>query len=445
MELLKAKLPLLNKLLLAAFILSLFFSVRRVFFSDAAYLTGAYSDFTSFSLYLSDILLFLLVLFNAKSIFTRKTTIILLLIVSLLALEMLFQHEFRSLRIYFSVKIIELVFVFFLFQIKAVSTNFKKLIPLFVGLGAVQGLIALVQFTIQGSIGLSILGESSIEPNILNVAKVVARGTKFVRGYGTFPHPNLLAAFLVTGIILNIYLLYKNNHKLTKLGYSITLFIQNLGLIIALSRIGFLALAVSSAVWFGILVAKVGINKRTTWIFGVLVISVGVALALFYPYLLPRATISDQAAKERWFYNRLGIDMILDKPFFGTGPGTSVIHMEQYSPSPLEPWQKQPIHNYYLLLVAEFGLFIGIYIIGLISSNIAKLGRKVFISDPLKPDWLFKLTLFSIGLGYMLLMAFDHYFYTIQQTQLLFWIIIGLIAREIARETSQKRGLPPVE
>jgi hypothetical protein len=444
MELLKAKLPLFNKILLAAFIFSLFFSVRHVFFSNDAYLTGAYSDFTSFSLYLSDILLFLLVIFNAKSIFTKKTSIVLLSIVLLLFIEVLLRQEFQSLGVYFSFKFFEFALAFCLFRTKKISADFKNLIPLFVVFGAIQGLIALVQFTIQGSIGLPILGESQIGPNILNVAKVVARGAKYIRGYGTFPHSNLLAAFLVTGIILNIYLLYKSSNKLTKLCYSITLFIQNLGLVIALSRIGFLALALSGAVWFGILVAKAGISKRTTWIFGALVICMGVAIALFYPYLLPRATISDQAAKERWFYNRVGIDMILDKPYFGSGPGTSVIHMEQYSPSPLEPWQKQPIHNYYLLVIAEFGLFISIFVIGAIVFLILKIGKIVLTLSPSQPDWVYKLTLFSIGIGYMLLMAFDHYFYTIQQTQLLFWLIIGLIAGVITKNSSSKK-LPDID
>lgn len=41
------------------FVISLFFPIRYVFPTSESYITGLYSDFTSFSLYLSDIFLFI--------------------------------------------------------------------------------------------------------------------------------------------------------------------------------------------------------------------------------------------------------------------------------------------------------------------------------------------------------------------------------------------------
>jgi hypothetical protein len=444
MERLSLKSLSVNKILLAGFIFSLFFSVRHVFSSEAGFFTGAYSDFTSISLYLSDILLFGLLAWNARSLFTKQVIYSLIVTIVILLLEVFFNKEYLSLRIFFAVKILELVLVFLLFRVQQIRQDFIKLLPLFVIFGAAQGLIALLQFTIQSSVGLYLFGESHLGPEMLNVAKVVTRGTKFIRGYGTFPHSNLLSAYLVVGIMFNIYLLYKTTHKLTKLAYSITLFAQNLGLVIALSRIGFLAILISSCVWLGFILLKDGISKRTTWIFAVLLISIGTALAIFSPYLIPRATINDPAAKERWFYNRVGIDMILDKPYFGTGPGVSVLHMEQYSPVPLEAWQKQPIHNYYLLLIAEFGLFISLFILGLIIYLIFKLGKVLIKSVPNSILWAYRLILLSIACGFVILMAFDHYFYTIQQTQLLFWVILGLIAGEIIKNSSNNKLLNKV-
>jgi hypothetical protein len=50
----------LYRTLLFLFLFSLLFPIRHVFLTHSSYLSGQYSDFASFSLYLSDILLFLL-------------------------------------------------------------------------------------------------------------------------------------------------------------------------------------------------------------------------------------------------------------------------------------------------------------------------------------------------------------------------------------------------
>src|ERR1700683_1747333 len=50
----------LAEILFLVFIFSLFFPIRHVFLSKSSYILGFYSDFTSVSLYLSDILLIVL-------------------------------------------------------------------------------------------------------------------------------------------------------------------------------------------------------------------------------------------------------------------------------------------------------------------------------------------------------------------------------------------------
>lgn len=76
-------------------------------------------------------------------------------------------------------------------------------IPLTIA-GVLQSVLAIGQTLMGKSWGYWWLGESVIGTNLPGVAKVEALGTVFLRGYGTFTHPNVLGSFLV--LVLGYYL-----------------------------------------------------------------------------------------------------------------------------------------------------------------------------------------------------------------------------------------------
>jgi O-antigen ligase len=121
--------------------------------------------------------------------------------------------------------------------------------------------------------------------------------------------------------------------------------------------------------------------------------------------------------------------MIKDNPLFGVGAGESVLHMEQYTNVKLEPWQKQPIHNYFLLSAAEIGIPGVLILIWIFLSHLKSL---IFNLKSSKDFQLtaYNLLLIAILSTFLVLMLFDHYFYTLQQTQLLLWITLGVIAAQ---------------
>jgi hypothetical protein len=159
------------------FFLSLFFPIRHVFLTPEAYLTGQYSDFTSFSLYLSDILLlfvFLIAIYQYfrlnKSIFqlfSNRFSLIALIIWLILGLIM----HFSSISLYWTVKWLELIVAYGTVKLviseKGIENRIgQSLAPIFVAFSAVQSIIALLQFYKQTSLGLYRLGESYLGPNI---------------------------------------------------------------------------------------------------------------------------------------------------------------------------------------------------------------------------------------------------------------------------------------
>lgn len=416
------------------------FSVRHVFSSTWNFKTGAYSDFTSLSLYISDIVLVAL-LFIASWCFmwnyiayrrvnqssttnaiSRPLKIWLgfaVVAVGWLALELLIQsRETLSLQAYFSFRFVLLIGL--ALTMTRISVSREKLAWLFSILGGIQSLIAMFQFYYQKSIGLYVLGESHLSPETLGVAKIVSHGTKLIRSYGTFPHSNLISAFLVCATLLNLYLLIKKPQTSRGIWVYILLLLNLFGLFLTFSRGGILALGIGLLAVLSVML----INKRFSQVRKLFVpvsLIIAGSILILSPYLSTRTTISDSAVKERLFYNDLGKKIVADKPVFGLGSGISVLHMKHYSGLELEPWEIQPIHNYYLISWAEWGIG-AIPLLALVTLPIFVLFKRKI------GDW--QLILFSIGISFLVLFMFDHYFYTIWPTQLLLWIIVGLCLRE---------------
>jgi len=470
---------LIVKILLILFILSLFFPIRHVFLTKEAYLTGNYSDFTSFSLYLSDILLFLLALitflprgikiwlkikeFSFLSSSPYALAPIFWLIIGLILVFLVHFGLNIRLNAYLLIKWLELLVSYGTFKVLFEQNWLKNLfLKLFVWLCGLQSIIALAQFAKQSSLGLYKLGESHLAPNIQGVAKIVSGGTTFIRGYGTFSHPNPFSAFLVAGTLITTYLLiHSANKKLITL-YSILLFLNILGLTVTFSRGAYLALAAGLILFFGLhllwrhpervqpsegshikdssasdvpqsgipLCGTFGLRMRPVI---VLLISIVVSFFLFKPFLLTRATFADQSTMDRKFYDITGVKMAAQNPFFGLGLGESLLHMEQYSGKSLAPWDKQPPHNYFILAAAELGIPAMLILIWIFFSHLWGLIKKIRHNKQSTNYYL----LTTILCSFLLLMLFDHYFYDLNQTQLLLWVFLALMAAIASKNTNE--------
>lgn len=407
------------------FIFSVFFPIRYVFFSNFSLITGNYSDFTSYSLYLSDILLVLTALFtiiaepNLWLSYIKKLRWLILWLLAVFIANFSFRHVET---LYFMVKLLEMVVAYgtiaTIISQKPIKT---AVLTFFVCLSAIQSLLALMQFHLQHPLGWFKLGEQQIYPWQQGIAKIILNGQTYIRGYGTFFHPNPLAAFLVCAIFFNLHLLFNSKKTCSQIALAGTLLINILGLAVTFSRAAYLALAIGLVIYFGFLIIKKIEIKKTFLSLGIIIVGVLVAVIIFKPFLLTRATVTDAASLDRIAYDKMGLRMIAKNPLFGVGLGESVPLMNQYSTTKLWPWNIQPIHNYFLLAAAELGIVGALILIWIFFSHLIGLLR------PLTTD---RSPLAAILCTFLVLMMFDHYFYTLQQTQLLLWLILGLIAME---------------
>ena len=127
--------------------------------------------------------------------------------------------------------------------------------------------------------------------------------------------------------------------------------------------------------------------------------------------------------------------MIKDNPLFGVGLKNFVVAMDDYADERLLPYLHQPVHNIYLLIAAESGvLALVVFLIFLL--NIVRPAFAMTAPGPpaeragrqaIGDDSILRYVLVLTFLGFLAIGFFDHYLWTIQQGELMFWVVLGLM------------------
>ena len=164
-----------------------------------------------------------------------------------------------------------------------ISGWYLRLRRIFIGLailGFFQSLVGFFQFVFHKSLGLYFLGESFLSPLNGELARVFIGGGRLLRAYGTFPHPNILAAFLVLSL-LSTYFLYRKKFFIL---FLFLIFINWLGLVLTFSRAGWIIGLMVSIIFF--------ITNRNKDLFFIILTTLAILCLIFYWAILPRIEIS---------------------------------------------------------------------------------------------------------------------------------------------------------
>ena len=112
-----------------------------------------------------------------------------------------------SIALYRSFKLFEFYLLYLFLDINTKCSMWNILrnsFRIIIVVGLINAIIGILQVVIQHSLGLFWLEESLISPDLPGVAKIVLGGTKYIRAYGLFPHPNILGGFLFLSLILTL-------------------------------------------------------------------------------------------------------------------------------------------------------------------------------------------------------------------------------------------------
>ncbi len=425
-------------LLLVAIIFTALVPIRYVFPTSHGYILDYFSDFTAISIYTSQILI---IVYIVLSLFINWNNIkilpvlkaVLTGLVLLLIYQLYIDPSFKLISAIFYLKLsISGLFIYCLIS-SNIWLNYKVfIIKYLVLLGSVSVIIGLIQFSLQHSIGLNILGEPPISILTYGVAKIVAHGTTFIRIYGFLPHPNILAGILVMLSLLNLYLL-NNVHKISSRGMFIaTYYLSVLGMFLCFSRGGIIAFAISTTIFAVLTTLQDGIIPMLKKLYFIPLILITL-IFIFYPWYQSKNNLSDQSVLLRSQYNQTAIKIVKTNWLLGTGAGTNLLHMKQGLEIKLEYWDIQPVHNYFLIVISEFGIIGIIWIIFLIYLGI-QLIRQVCSDLKHKISNSWRITLISITIAVFILMQIDHYFYTNWSAQVILCFIIAWIYKETHSE-----------
>lgn len=336
------------------------------------------------------------------------------------------------------------IFLFFIIVYKnlvADSRFFRiSLVALTIN-GFIQAIIGIFQFIYGHSLGLHLFGESIVSRETSGVAKLVVDGAKHIRAYGTFPHPNIMAGFLIIPLMVllvnlfirwwpkfffNLISLEKRNRskfvaRETNLSQISTflilvfLSIIGLGFILTFSRSAFLGLFMILVFIVFSLLLKIG-YKQKYW---TVILSAAIILAGFLYFIGHDTSLfSDQSIRERNSYVNVSREIISEHPLVGIGIGQFVLN--EYSKNPtLEGWQYQPVHNIYLLISSELGI-IGVALFFLF---IVMLFSRAYGTEQ-KSSILTQYIYYIIIYAFLIIFFFDHYFWDIKIGTIVFSVVL---------------------
>ena len=437
-----------EKFLFYFFVFSIPFQTRKILFLSG----NRFIEWNSGFLYFTDLLivgiLFLAIL--RGGIKFKKVDIFLGLFFLIAGLSLITSQNI-GLSVYQLIKLAEFILLFLYIRANLEFLGINRILKIFVASGVFQALIAIAQFLKQGSLGLKFIEAGIFVPGASGVATFISNGEKVMQAYGSFSHPNVLAGF----ILLTIFCLYEllinpkfkaqisNQIQMTKILKFIPpfcLFVLIFGLFLTFSRTAifiFIVISLIMFLWFVLRSPDGSGRRRTVSLFAVFLFSVIISTAILFPYLKARffeISFEEQAIDLRFFYNKIAISIIKEKPLMGIGIGNFVWYSQNYpaflkaankmlnlvgkGENDIPKWIYQPVHNIYLLIASEIGIVgLVVFLIMLIVRMSAGL-RIIRIVNPL----------FFLMIGFLILGLTDHYFWTLQQGGLMFWLGLGLLS-----------------
>lgn len=308
--------------------------------------------------------------------------------------------------------------------------------------GSLQALIAAVQLIRQAGLGLRILGESVIGSHLTGVASFYTfAGEKLIRSYGTTPHPNVLAMYLAIALtawwVFCLYFrpqLRSISTKVLEWILALSYVLMLWGLFATFSRTVIALWGLMMAFLFVMSLANHTL-RRKLWsgdmrcriLMGICVtVIVIIAFSCIYQdAMVARLAISssDEAVTLRMYYNGQALRVGSGVNWHGVGIGNFASWLMVHAPN-APRYLYQPAHNIYLLAYAETGI-VGVLAFAAILCAAAyafvcqfKLKRSSYETWPL-------CAVFALVLAVAM---FDHFFWTLQQGRLMFWMLLGSIA-----------------
>jgi len=388
----------INNILSILFLLLLPTQLGKHFFLHFSYLSGIRVDYLAPTVYLLDVIIFLLAIVNLKIVLKFFNNKMVLSGLFLLLINIIFS-QLPEISFYWFIKIIEFLIIFSLSKKIIMTIKEKSILIILLLSGLFELFLSIIQFVSKHSVQgiFYYFGERLLTLSTPGVAKATMQGVEFLRPYGTFSHPNSLAGFFLLLYFFVLTAKKFNRHLVLKYLFLLT---SSLLIFISFSKIAIISYLILNTAHF---ILNKKINCRFCKITRLSVI-------FLISLIFLQATTDPLTISKRIELVKNSINIILHHPIQGVGLGSYLVEQAKFS-SKFYLFFNQPVHNIFLLFFSELGLIIGGIIIAFSLFSIRKLIK-----------WSPYLIL-VIGMTGI----FDHYWLTLQQNFLLMGFVTGAI------------------
>lgn len=380
------------------------------------------------ALYGTDILLFLLlVLWTFRRHKIQKSDWILVLLLFWSGLSITWAGD-QVLALYFSIKLALAIGVFFLAR-SIDDADAKTTVKVLIAAAVLQAMIGIGQFMTQSTFSSSLLGMSAHESWQAGTSVLKNEGGRWLRAYGSLPHPNILGGFLGATLVLGISYYVSSMRSVVANGrlmrtfrilYLVSCVLLLLGLILTFSRTAWLGAAIGFLAYAWATLKKNGSGKALLKAYIVLGITGAVFVGILHETVFPRfdgATIGREGSvSERALSLEDARTLVAVHPFVGVGSGNSTAAIIESEPDrPI--WSIQPAHNVFALVFAELGI-VGLVLFSFFLGSILYRSRR-------GTDTIFAIAFLTLIPGLFL----DHWLWTSHFGILLIFLFAGLATR----------------
>jgi hypothetical protein len=321
---------------------------------------------------------------------------------------------------------------------KKISPYCKLLGALWAG-GVVQGILAIVQFFTQQVFANKWLGMAEQAGSRLGTAVIELSTGRWLRSYGSFGWANSVGIYLAIVWVVGLILYLKinsvfQNYKIQKYAQALISGGQLLilsGLILSFSRGSWIAAGggvimllslyiiqshpntlISKEAWYKAEIRGIKLKDllwQLFYSFGLIIFF----LVTLWPLFTTRFTIDNRleqrSVQERIGQGRQAFQIITSHPLQGVGPGAFTSYRHEQNPE-LPIWDVQPVHAIYALVVSEVGIVVGIVFL------------IVFIFL-IKNIWKYNRFYLSVIVVVLISGLFDHWLWSLYGGMIVWWVV----------------------
>jgi O-antigen ligase len=343
----------LARIVIIVWIVSLVLGTRYVFGEPQDFGPNQHFEYIRFFLPLSAITSLFTIFYFRKALIAllRNKMFLGVLTLGVLLLVINALNAFRSDLAFFWLGFCLLTFLATAVVYKVGTIN--KQIPLailnsIIVFGLFEAVLGLLQAALGHSLGLTLLGEPIANDLTKGVAKLAIGEAVLLRPFGTFPHSNVLGGMLIAA--LAAYLVKARlfpRERISFLGYIVP------GILLISTLLTY-----SRSSWLAALILIIGFlsyERIRQALFPSIAVMV-LAVVIGFPGVSGRFRLGEQTQQIviRENLSSLATGMIRASPWWGVGSHNFVAKLDT-GPG-LETYEKQPVHNSFLLASTELGL-----------------------------------------------------------------------------------------